>query len=78
MNQGEISPEQYRARRQELGLTQMQAASAAGISSQGVVSQIENGYRPGPSVERRLREALGLLPPDGAREPVKVTVSDAA
>ena len=44
--------------REAKNLTQMQLASSAGISGQGVISQIENGMRPGPSVKRRLLEVL--------------------
>jgi transcriptional regulator with XRE-family HTH domain len=54
----EISPDEYKARRLAKGLTQMQLAAVAGLGSQGIVSQVENGLKPGPGVERRLREVL--------------------
>lgn len=54
----DISPDQWKELREAKGLTQMELASVAGLSSQAVVSNVERGLRPGPEVERRLREVL--------------------
>jgi transcriptional regulator with XRE-family HTH domain len=74
MNQS-ISGEEFRRLRLEKGLSQNELSNIAGLGGQSVVSNVERGLPPGPAVERRLREALGLIAPDGAREPGKVTVS---
>jgi transcriptional regulator with XRE-family HTH domain len=62
----DITPEKWKELREAKGLTQMELASVAGLSSQAVVSNVERGLRPGPEVERRLREALGLIGQSGA------------
>lgn len=61
----DISPEKWKELREAKGLTQMELASVAGLSSQAVVSNVERGLRPGPEVERRLREVL-MPATDGA------------
>jgi transcriptional regulator with XRE-family HTH domain len=66
MDSSQITPEEWKAFRLAKGLTQHELAAVAGLSSQGVVSQVENGLKPGPSTERRLREALGLIGESGA------------
>jgi len=72
----DITPEKWKELREAKGLTQMELASVAGLSSQAVVSNIERGLRPGPGVERRLREALGLIGHSGAVTAAgKVTVT---
>jgi transcriptional regulator with XRE-family HTH domain len=71
----EISPDEWRRLRREKNWTQHELATYAGLSSQGVVSQVENGLRPGPQTEHRLREALGLLRDDGERVSQTVTVN---
>jgi transcriptional regulator with XRE-family HTH domain len=59
------------------GWSQNDLSNLAGLGGQSVISNIERGVRFSPETEHRLREALGLLR-DDVREPVKVTVSDAA
>jgi transcriptional regulator with XRE-family HTH domain len=54
----DISAEQWKGLREAKGWTQMQLATYAGLSSQAVVSNVERGLRPGPGIERRLREVL--------------------
>lgn len=54
----DLSPDDYRALREAKGLTQHETATAAGLSGQSVVSNVERGLRPGPEVERRLLEVL--------------------
>lgn len=66
MDSSQISAADWKAFRLAKGLTQQELANVAGLSSQGVVSQIENGLKPGPTTERRLREALGLIGHSGA------------
>jgi transcriptional regulator with XRE-family HTH domain len=69
----EISAEEWRDLRRKKGWTQHQTAAAAGLSSQGVVSQIENGLRPGKQTARRLAEAFGLITSNVTTGKVKVT-----
>jgi len=73
----DITPEKWKELREARGLTQMELASVAGLSSQAVVSNVERGLRPGPAVERRLREALGLLRDDAPREQMTTVTTDA-
>jgi transcriptional regulator with XRE-family HTH domain len=54
----DFGPEDIKRLRQAKGLTQHELATAAGLSSQSAVSNIERGLRPSAEVERRLREVL--------------------
>lgn len=69
----EISAEEWRELRRRKGWTQHETAAIAGLSSQGVVSQIENGLRPGEQTARRLGEAFGLITSNVTTGNVKVT-----
>lgn len=69
----EISAEEWRDLRRKRGWTQHETAAIAGLSSQGVVSQIENGLRPGKQTARRLGEAFGLISSAVTAGTVKVT-----
>jgi len=53
-------PEEIRARREKRGLTQQQAADAAGML-QHVWSRLESGGRPNPQIDtlRRVARVLG-------------------
>ncbi len=53
-----MTPEKWKELREAKGWTQEQLAAIAGLSSQAAVSNVERGLRPGPEVERRLREVL--------------------
>lgn len=71
-----ISAEEWRELRRKKEWTQHEAAAIAGLSSQGVVSQIENGLRPGKQTARRLGEALGLISSTVTPGTVQVTTDD--
>ncbi len=59
------------------GWSQSEAARVTNID-RTLINRYCRGLEPPEANTRKLREALGLLSPDGVREPVKVTVSDAA
>lgn len=58
MTEPELSAETVKRLRTERGWSQGELAAIAGLSSHSIVSNVERGLRPGPEVERRLREVL--------------------
>lgn len=66
MNSAEpLTADTVKRLRTERGMSQEQLAAVAGLSSHAIVSNVERGLRPGPEVERRLREVL-MPATDGA------------
>lgn len=58
MSDLELSAETVKRLRTERGWSQGELAAIAGLGGHSVISNIERGLRPGPEVERRLREVL--------------------